>query len=71
MLAIRLRPRNETYFDRKAARADETAEQWVEMRNAEMERAVDGVVEREKRWLRRARFADVEGWFALGRWRHG
>jgi len=30
------------------------------MRNAEMERVVDGIVEREKRWLRRARFVDVE-----------
>ena len=25
-----------------------------------MERVVDGIVEREKRWLRRARFTDVE-----------
>lgn len=55
MLAIRLRPCDETDFDRKAAGVDETAEQWVKMRNAEMGRAVDGIG-----WLRRARFADVK-----------
>lgn len=54
MLAIHLRPHDEAYFDWKAARADETAEQWVKMRNAEMERTVDEIVEREKGWLKRA-----------------
>jgi len=61
MLAIHLRPHDETYFDQKAARVDEIAEQWVKMRNAEMERTVGGVVEREKGWLKRVQFADVEG----------
>lgn len=61
MLAIHLQPRNEMYFDRKAARAIDAAEQWFKMRDVEMERVVDGIVEREKGWLRRAWFADVEG----------
>lgn len=60
MLAICMRPCDETDFDRKAAGVNETAEGWVKMRNAELEKVVEGIVEREGGWLRRVPFADVE-----------